>query len=122
MFEEDATGEGRNLQFATVGPLASAANFTLIGGITGYKIKVVAYCIQSDLDNAITWRSGPTLRLSGAIALVNGGTNGVRMTGKSSAHLLETAPGDSLSLQASTNNAINGHLSYFYEPSVSYIP
>ena len=120
MFEEDLTGKGRNLQFLSIGPLASPSTFNLINGVTGYKIKVVSYCVTADPDNTITWRSGSTLLLSGPLFLLNNARNGVSMIGSPTAHLLETAVGNGLALQTSTPNSINGHITYFLEKPVRY--
>lgn len=103
-----------SLKYAAISASASGNN-TIIAASTGQKIVVVSYVVIAAGPVSITWKSGASSSLSGAMALAaNGGAapSAGPLAPSGVVGMMETASGEALVLNLSAAVAVGGHLAY----------
>jgi len=95
---------------------STAGDNSVVSADATRKIKVLSYVIVSAGTANVTWKSGASTSLSGAMPLVaNTGVASAAGT-PAGGWLLETAVNQALVLNLSASVPVTGHLSYFLEP------
>lgn len=105
------TGQGKNLQFASISTAASGAT-QLVAAQAGLQIKVVSYVLIASGAVTAKFQSGST-DLTGAMSLAANG--GAVVLGQPSSHLFETAVNTALNINLGGAVQVSGHISYFTE-------
>lgn len=105
-------GSGHELKFAAISASSSGAN-TLVAAVTGQIIKVISVTAVAAGAVTITFKSGSSPSLSGAIPLAENG--GFSVTGGTDCVLFETASGAALTATLSDAVAVTGFLTYLTE-------
>jgi len=103
-----------SLKYAAISASSSGDN-TIVAAVTGQKIVLVSYVVVAAGDVSVTWKSGASTSLSGAMALAaNGGAapGAGPLTPAGVAGLLETAGGEALVLNLSAAVSVGGHIAY----------
>jgi hypothetical protein len=101
-------------KYAAVSASASGDN-TIVAAVAGQKIVLLSYTVIAAGDVSITWKSGASTSLSGAMALAaNGGAapSAGPLAPGAIVGLLETAAGEALVLGLSAAVAVGGHITY----------
>ena len=101
-------------KYAAISASASGDN-TIVAAVAGQKIVLLSYLVIAAGDVSITWKSGASTSLSGAMALAaNGGAapSAGPLTPAGVVGMLETAPGEALVLNLSAAVAVGGHITY----------
>ena len=105
-------GGGHELKYAAVSASSSGAN-TLVAAVTGQTIKVTGFAIVSAGTVAVTFKSGASPSLTGAMPLVI--NQALVVTGSTNGILFETASGAALTVTLSDAIAITGFLTYIVQ-------
>lgn len=105
---------GYNNQTAAISVSSSGDN-TIVAAVADHMVVVVGYTAINAVGTAqaITWKSGASTSITGAMALpsaVGGGL--VSNSGDNQTVLFATAPGQALVLNLSAATAVGGHVSY----------
>ena len=103
------TGQGKTLLFAAI-TQSVAGTTQLVAADSTKKIKVVSYVFTLSLAGTVKFTGTADLTAAMTFA-ANGGASAI---GAPSAHIMETAVNNALSI-VSTVGAANGHISYFLE-------
>lgn len=102
------------MKFTAISASSSGDN-TVVSAVTNKKIKVLNYTIIAATDVSVTWKSGASTSLSGAMPLTNNSgaapSAGVA-TPAGLVPLFETASGEALVLGLSSAVQVSGHLTY----------
>ena len=102
------------MKFAAISASSSGDN-TVVAAVTGKKIRVLNYTAIAAGSVSITWKSGASTSLSGAMPLAaNGGAapSAGAQTPIGQIPLFETAQGEALVLGLSGAVLVAGHLTY----------
>ena len=102
---------------------ASNGDNTIVAGVTGFKVRVLAYVLCVDTTMTVQWYSGAAsggTKLSGAMTLTAGtplssGPCPLSGGGQQLGHF-ETASGTLLNLSLGGAHQASGHLIYMLEP------
>lgn len=103
-----------SLKYAAVSASASGDN-TIVAAVPNQKIVLVSYVVIASADVSITWKSGASTNLSGAMAIAaNGGAapGAGPLAPSGVVGLLETASGQALVLNLSAAVPVGGHIAY----------
>jgi hypothetical protein len=109
--------ERERTQFAAISTSSSGDN-TIVAAVTGQKIKVLNYVVTNSVATAqaVTWKSGASTSLSGAMGLPSSIGGGIAMAGTGGeVPSLATAAGQALVLNLSAATAVAGHIAYIVE-------
>ncbi len=101
--------EGQQALFATIAITAASGDQTILSAVSGKKIRVLGYALVTDTASALTWESGGSTAISGAMTFAaNGGISAV----PSKWGWVETLSGESLVLNVGTAATVGGHVTY----------
>lgn len=102
------------MKFAAISASSSGDN-TVVAAVANRKIKVLNYAAIAASDVSVTWKSGSSTSISGAIPFpANGGLApvGGPNTPVGMVPLFETATGEALVMNLSSAVLVAGHLAY----------
>jgi hypothetical protein len=102
------------MKYAAISASSSGDN-TIVAALDGQKIVLLNYTLIAAGNVGVTWKSGASTSLSGAMAMAaNGGAapSAGPLTPAGVVGLLETAPGEALVLGLSAAVAVGGHITY----------
>lgn len=101
-------------KYAAVSISASGDN-TIVAAVPGQKIVLLSYAIIAAGAVSVTWKSGASTSLSGAMPLAaNGGAapSAGPLAPGAIVGLMETAAGEALVINLSAAVAVGGHITY----------
>lgn len=112
-YDVDLKGQ-RTIQFAVINASSSGDN-TLVAADTGKTIRVLSYVFVAAGTVNITFKSGASTSLSGAMPfVVNAGAVAPPSSPAAGAYM-QTAANQALVMNLSQAVAVTGHLSYYLE-------
>ena len=101
--------EGQQALHADITITAASGDQTILSAVSGKKIRVLGYALVTDTASALTWESGGSTAISGAMTFA---ANGGIAAPPSKWGYIETLDGESLVLNVGTAATVGGHVTY----------